>query len=125
MRVPWLDAFIALYCCLAMSHPRAARPSAQDRHFFDAAEADPAAAARLLGVRFGLSLEGGPVPWCGPTLIALWRVLSGLPPSAVADNPALRRLVRADGVDGLGVYHDHRTRSPFGPHSAEVSVRSL
>jgi hypothetical protein len=80
----------------------------------------PAEGAALLSERFGLDLSGG-LPWCWPTLRALWTCLEVLPPSAVAENPALRRLARAGG-HGFGAYHDRGTRSPLGPGSAEVGV---
>lgn len=81
----------------------------------------PAAGAALLRARFGLRLDGGDVPWCWPTLGALWDSLAALPPAVVRPGPALRRIARVEG-DGVGAYRGGATRSPLGPGTVELGV---
>lgn len=90
-----------------------------------AREGTAAEGAAILGARFDLLLDGGTVPWCWPSLLRLWQVLGALPESAVARNPALRRLCRVDTEDGFGVYHARGTGSHLGPGSAEISAFRL
>lgn len=85
-----------------------------------AASQGPEVGAALLSARFGVRLDGGTVPWCWPRLLALWEALATLPASAVERNPALRRIVCVQGVDGA--YRGTATRSPLGPGTIELGA---